>query len=235
MMSVRAVLLPGIVAGLLVTVIAKPQADTHGDEIPAIDACAVPMREQTSVRQSGAALMLDTARSVVRWKGTKFRGRGKHEGTVHLTSGFVSMCRTTPCGGRFVLDMRSIFVTDIPVDDQVPHARLQEHLNSRDFFWTERYPTATFSIREVTSLNGARYRVHGDLLLRGVERSITFDAQVETLVRGGRRIIAALVIDRTKWGVEYRFDPVRNEIVDDDIELRLDLFFPKREAGRTLR
>ena len=245
MLSMRAYLAPAILGGLLVTLMAEPRAearsdetrsdDTRLDETRAVDARAVPRRRDAFATQDGAALVLDTARSVVRWKGTKFRGRGKHEGTVRLASGFVSMCRTTACGGRFVLDMRSIAVTDIPVEDEVPRMRLQQHLKSRDFFWTEQYPTATFSLREVTLLNGERHRVHGDLLLRGVARSLTFDAQVETLADGGQRIIATLLIDRTKWGVEYRFDPIRNEIVDDDIELRLDLLFPKREAGRTLR
>src|SRR6476661_6948252 len=96
MMSVRALLLSVVLGGMLIT------------------------RTATAQRQDRESVALDTGRSVVRWKGTKFRGRGKHEGTLLLTSGFVSMCRTTVCGGRFVLDMRSIAVTDIPVDDEVP-------------------------------------------------------------------------------------------------------------------
>lgn len=209
MMSMRASVL--MIGGLLVTPVAK-------------------QRVEASARQ-GVPLVLDTARSVVRWTGTKFRGRGKHEGTVQFASGFVSVCGVFACGGRFVLDMRSIAVTDIPVSDEVPRTRLQRHLNSRDFFWTEQYPTATFTLHKVTLLNGDRYRVHGDLLLRGVARPLSFGAQVETLADGGRRILAALVIDRTKWGVEYRFDPIRNELVDDDIALRLELVFAKRQEG----
>jgi polyisoprenoid-binding protein YceI len=178
-------------------------------------------------RASGAympgAYMLDVRRSVVRWKGTKFRGRGKHEGTVGLQAGTLSLCGTAVCRGSFTLDMRSIAVTDIPVDDPIPRNRLTSHLNSRDFFWTERYPTATFMLQQVIQ-RGSMYRVTGELTLRGVTRPLSFDATM-TESAGERRVTSSLTIDRQDWGIEYRFDPIRNEIVDDEIALVLELVF----------
>ncbi|MEO7522383.1 MAG: hypothetical protein ABIW79_11260, partial [Gemmatimonas sp.] len=101
----------------------------------AVSSAAQSSVAQSPIAQSPAHLTVDIRRSVVRWKGTKFRGRGKHEGTVHLASGALSVCGATVCGGTFVLDMRSIAVTDIPVHETVPRTRLANHLNSRDFFW----------------------------------------------------------------------------------------------------
>ena len=59
-----------------------------------------------------ATLQLDVERSVIRWKGTKFRGLGKHEGIVRLASGAVTVDGRAPRGGSIVVDMRSIEVTD---------------------------------------------------------------------------------------------------------------------------
>ena len=174
-----------------------------------------------------STLDADLRRSIVRWKGTKFRGRGKHEGTVSLAAGTLTTCGTGICRGSFTLDMRSIAVTDIPEHEPVPRGRLTTHLNSRDFFWTERYPTATFALRQVTLLRGATYRVSGDLTLRGVTRPLAFDAAVAESA-GERRVTSALTIDRQHWGIEYRFDPIRNEIVDDEIGLVLELVFPAK-------
>jgi len=58
-------------------------------------------------------LVLDTTASVVKWKGTKFFGLGKHEGIVRLSHGYVALQGSRPVGARFVVNMRSIEVTDI--------------------------------------------------------------------------------------------------------------------------
>ena len=182
------------------------------------------VRQSSATERATASLPVDLRRSIVKWKGTKFRGRGKHEGTVSLAAGALAMCGATACGGSFTLDMRSIAVTDIPVSDPIPRNRLTNHLNSRDFFWTERYPTATFTLRQVTP-RGATYRVSGELTLRDVTRPLVFDATVTELPGGERRVVSTLTIDRQHWGIEYRFDPIRNEIVDDEIGLVLELVF----------
>ena len=186
--------------------------------------------------QVSGALPVDLRRSVVRWRGTKFRGRGKHEGTVHLAAGTLALCGARVCGGRFVLDMRSIAVTDIPAHEPEARARLTTHLQSPDFFWTERHPTATFvlrqvtlrqvTLRQVTPAGGTTHRVSGELTLRGVTRPMSFAATLDERAGGERRVGATFRLDRQHWGIEYRYDPIRNEIVDDEIALELELVFP---------
>jgi polyisoprenoid-binding protein YceI len=174
----------------------------------------------------GAALAVDTGRSAVRWRGTKFRGRGTHEGTVRLAGGSLALCGGRVCGGRFVLDMRSIAVTDIPAHEPVPRAQLTRHLNGPDFFWTDRHPTATFVLREATRRPDGRYEVAGALTLRGRTQPLAFPATLREEAGGARRVDARLRIDRQRWGVAYRWDPIRNELVDDEIQLELELVFP---------
>ncbi|HYM54097.1 MAG TPA: YceI family protein [Solirubrobacteraceae bacterium] len=61
--------------------------------------------------------------------------------------------------------------TDEPVRD--------EHLRrSPDFFDVERYPEISFNSTRIDYLDGRRFRIVGDLTMRGVTREIALDAQV---------------------------------------------------------
>ena len=177
-------------------------------------------------------LPVDVAASVVRWKGTKFGGRGKHEGVVRIASGTVTLCEARVCGGQFTIDMRSIEVTDIPAHEPVPRARLTEHLNSRDFFWTERYPSAAFRLIDARPMGAAGYRVSGDLTIREVTKRIEFPAtagactdalSAAPAARTRTCIDARFELDRDEWGITYRFDPIRNLLVDDTMSFHLTL------------
>jgi polyisoprenoid-binding protein YceI len=169
------------------------------------------------------ALRVDTTESVVNWRGTKFAGRGKHEGIVRLASGALDLCEGALWGGRFVLDMRTIEVTDIPVSDPIPRARLRNHLMSDDFFAVETYPEATFEIRRVDALMGDSLQVLGTLTMRGVSEGIAFGARVSTSTASRLHARAQFTLDRQRWGVAFRGDALTNDLVDDAIALDIDL------------
>jgi polyisoprenoid-binding protein YceI len=165
---------------------------------------------------------VDLSSSYIEWTGTKFRGRGKHEGIVRLRAGTLGPCTRTTCQGTFIIDMHNVEITDIPESDAVPRRRLLEHLRSRDFFWTERYPDATFVLDETRAVaGGVTTRTTGRLTLRGVTQPLTFPARIVTHSDREVHVRAEVVIDRQRWGISYRFDPIRNEIVDDEISLVL--------------
>lgn len=168
-------------------------------------------------------LRLDATRSVIRWKGTKFRGRRSHEGTVRLAAGYLLAEGRSVRGGAFRIDMHAIEVTDIPVSDPIPRRRLRDHLRSDHFFATDRYPAADFRLRGVTPSGPGSFDVLGDLTLRGQTHPVRFAARAVPLPGGGLRATAQLAIDRQRWGVAYRWDPVRNELVDDDVTLDVEL------------
>lgn len=175
-------------------------------------------------------LRIDAAKSVVTWKGTKFGGRGSHEGIVPLLRGVLSQCGTAICGGQFDLDMTGIQVTDIPVSDPIPRNGLTEHLKSADFFYSSKYPTARFAIQDLREDNSAGgYIVTGQLTLRDATESIRFPATVAPC--GPATCVDATVsIDRRRWGISYRFDPIRNLIVDDMILITLHVVVPGRHT-----
>lgn len=198
--------LPQMFAVLLVGV---PQSQAGSQAVPPGRAASDSM-----------TLELDLARSRVEWVGTKFWGRKRHEGFVPLRGAALKSCTPAFCRGVFTLDMHNLEITDIPVSQPVPRHQLREHLRSRDFFWTEQHPVATF----VLTATRAHERTDsvdalGELTLRGVTHAIRFPAHI-TYLRGGEvHVRAELTIDRRRWGIRYRYDPIRNELVDDDIAL----------------
>ena len=175
--------------------------------------CASPM----------TALRVDTTASVVNWRGTKFAGRGKHEGLVRLASGTLELCEGMLSGGRFTLDMRTIEVTDIPKTDPIPRARLRNHLMSDDFFAVETYPEAAFEISRVKELPGDSLRLQGTLTMRGVSEGIAFGADVPVSTSARVHATAQFSLDRQRWGVAYRGDELTNDLVDDAIALDVRL------------
>ncbi|HJU76076.1 MAG TPA: YceI family protein [Gemmatimonadaceae bacterium] len=171
-------------------------------------------------------LMLDPAASVVHWKGTKFWGLGKHEGDVRLSSGYVVL-GDRGVSGTFVVDMRTIEVTDIPADEPVPRNRLRNHLMNADFFDVARFPTASFDVRSAESTD-AGFRLGGNLTMRGVTRPIALDAEIQRSVGGIVRATSTFRINRHQWGVSFRGSRLTNDLVDDDILLTLDLILMPR-------
>jgi polyisoprenoid-binding protein YceI len=171
----------------------------------------------------GEAARLDVERSVIRWRGTKFRGLGSHSGVVRLASGEVALRDGRVSAGSFTVDMRTIEVTDIPASDPVPRRRLREHLMHDDFFAVARFPEARFVVTGAAPAPGDSTRITGNLTLRGRTRGIAFPARVAPHPDGTVRARARLRIDRQLWGVAYRGSRVTNDLVDDVIQLDLDL------------
>jgi polyisoprenoid-binding protein YceI len=53
------------------------------------------------------------------------------------------------------------------------------HLRSADFFDVEKYPTMTFKVTSIESLEGDTYLVRGDLTIKDTTRPIALDATIE--------------------------------------------------------
>lgn len=103
---------------------------------------------------------------------------------------------------------------------------LTKHLRSPEFFDVARYPTSTFAATTFSPDPGESqtHTVTGTLTLHGVERSITFPAQirVEKATVAGR---AQLTIDPADYGIESEL--LREELVDPDVLLDIELTFPR--------
>lgn len=167
-------------------------------------------------------LPIDMDSSVIHWKGTEFSGRGKHEGDIGLANGMVELCGSKLTGGWFSIDMNSIYITDIPLDDPIPRKNLRNHLMSKDFFAVEKFPLATFQITKIESFSADSARISGDLTMRDITHNITFDAAV--LVDSKKlRASAQFSIIRQLWQINFIGSKLTSDLVDDEIYLDVRL------------
>ena len=160
-------------------------------------------------------LTLDVERSTVRWRGTKFWGLGKHEGTVRFQGGGFCVRGDRVLGGWFEVDLRTIEVTDIPANDPEPRNNLRNHLLGPDFFDVSRHPVARLIVRSVKEEKPRLYQVEGDLTIRGTTHPIRFYARGWSVSQDGLRAEARLEVERHKYGVSYRGSTLKDDLVDD--------------------
>jgi polyisoprenoid-binding protein YceI len=91
--------------------------------------------------------------------------------------------------------------TNEPVRDE--HVR-----HSADFFDVEHYPEISFASRRINQLESRRFRIVGDLTMRGVTQEIELDAQPHAATRdasGKRRIAFELhgELNRRRFGLSW--------------------------------
>jgi polyisoprenoid-binding protein YceI len=82
------------------------------------------------------------------------------------------------------------------------------HLRSADFFDVANHPAITFESRRVEHVDGDRYRVVGDLTIRGTKREVVLEAEfagVQKSPWGDTRTGFSLrgAIDRKDFGLEW--------------------------------
>jgi polyisoprenoid-binding protein YceI len=167
--------------------------------------------------------------SIVEWTGRSLTGQ--HHGTIGLRDGSISLRRGKPMSGHFILDLQTIACTDIP--DPNLRQVLIHHLQSEDFFNVAQYSEARFTIEAFQLQSGAtegrpNYQVQGRLLLRGVERPLSFGAFIGQPFEENKLLARAnFDIDRTEWGVLYGsgkfYEKLGKHLVNDYVSLDLKI------------
>lgn len=156
--------------------------------------------------------------STVAWKGHKVTG--SHEGTINLSQGTLVFEGDNLSGGNFTIDMTSIHVTDLEAGSG---EKLEAHLKSDDFFGVSNHKTATFKINNVTG-NEGKYRVFGDLTIKGISKPATFQMTVKD-----NTATAKFQIDRTKYDIRYGsasfFNDLKDKAIYDNFDLNVTLKF----------
>jgi len=176
---------------------------------------------QSSVAQEIVQVPIDIKKSEVKWKGTKMRGLGKHEGIISIKSGYFETKDGEFYGGEIVFDMNTITVTDIPEREPIPRRRLNNHLKSEDFFGVEKYPEAKFLIIKVLKKEKQNITVEGELSIRDVKDRITVLLEVSQDKTKIRSISSKLKFDRFNWNIGYKGSWADRTLVDKEIEITL--------------
>lgn len=121
--------------------------------------------------------------------------------------------RFTSVGGTVTLDPERPAEGSVAVEIDAASLttgddRRDGHLRSADFLDVEQYPTITFTSTTVEPAGGDRFKVHGDLTIRGVTRPVVLDAVYngQTTNPWGKQIVgvsAETTINRTDWGANW--------------------------------
>lgn len=179
----------------------------------------VETKEEVKVEKLAALNNVDTANSVITWKGTK--PTGAHNGVILLNESSLLIENGTLTGGEFVIDMSSIKNLDIPADND-GNAKLVGHLTSADFFDVATYPTSKFVITNVEEKED-KLHVTGNLTIKDVTKSITIPAMLSK--EGDTTIFKSETfnVDRADFNVKYAsksfFDNLKDKFIDDMMEL----------------
>jgi polyisoprenoid-binding protein YceI len=90
--------------------------------------------------------------------------------------------------------------------------RRDNHLRSADFFAVDSFPTLTFKSTNVTAAGKNKYKVAGNLTLRGVTRPVVFDGEflgAGAFGIGGKAMgnkagfVATTVVNRKDYGINW--------------------------------
>jgi polyisoprenoid-binding protein YceI len=172
---------------------------------------------QSGLMAQSKTQTVDAANSSIHWLGKKVTGQ--HEGFIQLKSGALEMENGQLTGGAFVVDMATLYSTDLQGESK---ANLEGHLKSDDFFGVAQHPEATFKIKNATKKSEGVYAINGEFTIKGITNPASFDMTV-----GENSATAKVVIDRSKFNIRYGsssfFDNLGDKVIYDDFELDVTL------------
>jgi len=170
---------------------------------------------------------VNTKSSTVNWEGKKVTG--SHNGDIQISNGFVTVENGLISAATVVIDMNTINTLDLEGGSK---ESLDGHLKSDDFFGAATYPTATFELTGLNPLrggeNGANFSAQGTVTIKGRTESISVPVKVE-MNDGGVRISGDMVLDRSKFDVQFRsksfFDAkeLGDKLIYNDFTIGFDL------------
>lgn len=176
--------------------------NSNADKVATITAQSV-----DSSAATGVSYTTDSS-SLVTFVGSK--PTDEHSGTFSLTEGNLLVNNDAISGGKFVININSLSITDIK-DDPKSKADLEGHLKAADFFDAAKWPSAQFEITSIepyvadssSKIKDATNLVKGNLTLKDSTKNIAFPAKL--LVTGNKLSASAdFNIDRSQWGINYK-------------------------------
>ena len=150
-------------------------------------------------------------------------------------------------GGTIMLDEKNPAASSVDVTIQTAsintgNERRDTHLRTDDFFSVEKFPVMTFKSTKITPVEGSKYKVDGDLTLRGVTKPVTLDAELVgmgSLGQMGSRagFQATTSVNRKDYGVLWNKTLDNGgTMLDDIVYISLDVeaikVEPKQEEGK---
>ncbi len=164
---------------------------------------------------------------------------GHDNGIAPVTGWFNRMVSFLKYDGK---DLKSASVTAIILVDSLntgDQAR-DQHLRSEHFFDAAKYPQIGFKSTSIKPITPGKFRMTGDLQIKGKTKSVTLDCIGPKGPLKGDQGIARLGITATTHVNRKDFDMSWNRevspavfMVGDDVEITLEMEYVKRERRNT--
>lgn len=137
--------------------------------------------------------------------------------------------------GKLVFDPKNLAASKVEATIDVATVSTREpdrdkHLKSADFFDVAKYPQMTFQSKKFEPAGANKYKVTGDLTIRGVTKEVVFSVEnvtPETKGMMGETRIGAQVsgkVNRKDFGVSWNKSlDGGGVVVGDEVEITLDV------------
>jgi polyisoprenoid-binding protein YceI len=110
-----------------------------------------------------------------------------------------------------------------------------QHLKSPDFLDVAKYPAMTFKSKKIEKVSDTKFKVTGDLTLRGVTKEVVLDVEGSTKASkdpsGNLRIggVATTKINRQDFGVQWnKALETGGVVVGDEVAITIDVELTKK-------
>jgi polyisoprenoid-binding protein YceI len=148
---------------------------------------------RTDLAPYTGAWTLDPARTTITFH-TKALWIFPVKGTARAVEGDGRVGDDGTVGGRLVIDATSI---------DTGTKKRDQHLQTADFFETNRYPTIEFELSAARPLASNRFAVDGTLVIHGQRQPVTINADVTS--DGTTTTVTGTIddLDRRQWGLSW--------------------------------
>ena len=137
-------------------------------------------------------------------------------GTFKVKSGSLTVESGKLTGGKFVIDVVNLKVTDAAA------GRLDGHLKSPDFFDVAKFPEATFEITSVKYVTETATEIAGSLNFKGNNIPVKFPAYIRSADDKGFFAQAFFSLDKNLLGIAYGKGQL-----SDDVQISVHLYAKK--------
>ena len=157
----------------------------------------------------------------------------KHLMISTVRGAFAKVSGTVQYDGK---DVKSVVVeaTIDPATVDTRVANRDEHLRSADFFDVAKFPTMTFKSKRVEAGAAGKFKLIGDLTMRGVTKEVALDVEGPGPVQKDQKGIlhsgaqATGMIKRSDWGLTWnRALEAGGVTVSDEVQITIDVEFTR--------
>ena len=181
--------------------------------------CRAPKKDKHKHSENAVTNNIYSQKSSVKWKATKVGG--EHEGDITIRSGHLHFEDEKLVSGQVEIDMQSINCTDLSGSYK---DKLEDHLNSSDFFDTEKHPVSSIDLLSCKYVGNNKYKIKAEMTIKDITKDIEFEA----ILKDGKAN-AKVVIDRSEFDVRYGsgsfFSDLGDNLIYDDFELVINMVY----------